>query len=207
MPSPAASRPPHPTHFTLSSYERTFCLPTSFPILCLARLGVKPKLCRSSWRAFASTHLLVLPFTYPRETLLARPLSLSCNLPSFTVESILSSPCSHSNPPLTRQGGAFAHLDSFPPYDLMLWTYGSVPLPFGKGGSLALANCFLCGTEATLSFSAGPTYLSFSAEAYAILQAFCWSRQHQQARHFSFILLLPDSRSVLITLSSLSSFL
>ena len=45
-----------PTHFTLSSYERVFRLSASFPISGLARLGVKPRLCRSSWRAFASTH-------------------------------------------------------------------------------------------------------------------------------------------------------
>ena len=50
------------THFTLLSYERALCLPTSFPISGLARLGVRPKLCRSSWRAFASTHPLMLPF-------------------------------------------------------------------------------------------------------------------------------------------------
>ena len=63
------------THFTISSYERALRLPTSFPISGLARLRVKPRLCRSSWRAFASTHrscfillflerlfLLVLPF-------------------------------------------------------------------------------------------------------------------------------------------------
>ena len=48
---------------------------------------------------------------------------------------------------------------------------------------------------------------SFSAEAYAILQALCWSRQHQQVCHFSSLLLLSDSRSVLATLSSPPSFL
>ena len=36
------------THFTLSSYERALRLTTSFPISGLARLGVKPRLCRSS---------------------------------------------------------------------------------------------------------------------------------------------------------------
>ena len=50
------------THFTLFSYERALRLPISFPISGLARLGVKPRLCRSSWRALASTHLLALPF-------------------------------------------------------------------------------------------------------------------------------------------------
>ena len=39
-------------HFALSSYKRALCLPTTFPISCLARLGVKPRLCRSSWIAF-----------------------------------------------------------------------------------------------------------------------------------------------------------
>ena len=69
-----------------------------------------------------------------------------------------------------------------------------------------LANCSLCGTDATLSFSAGPVRSSFSAEACAILHALCWSRQHQQVRHFS-SLLLSDSCSILATLSSPPSFL
>ena len=37
------------TGFTLSSYERNLCLPTSIPISSLVRLGVKPRLHRSSW--------------------------------------------------------------------------------------------------------------------------------------------------------------
>ena len=90
---------------------------------------------------------------------------------------------------------------------MVLWTEGSVPFPFGKGGSGVLANCSLCGTEATLSFSAGPVCSSFSAEACAILHALCWSRKHQQVCHFSSLLLLSDSRFVLTTLSSPPSFL
>ena len=61
------------THFTLLSYERALRLPTSFPISGLARLGVKPRHCRSPWRAFACTHPLVLFSTSSRETLLACP--------------------------------------------------------------------------------------------------------------------------------------
>ena len=56
-----------------SSYERALRLPTSFPISGLARLGVKPRLCRSCWRAFASTHPLMLPSTCSREALVACP--------------------------------------------------------------------------------------------------------------------------------------
>ena len=143
-----ASLPPlrvTPTHFALSSYERALRLPTSFPISGLARLGVKPRLCRSYWRAFASTHTTHASFysTSPREALLACPQSPPWNLPSFTVESTLSSPCSRSDPPLSHQGAALTHLDSLPPYDLVLWTDCSVPFVFGKGGAGVSANCFL----------------------------------------------------------------
>ena len=105
------------THFTLSFYERTFCLTTCYRFSYLARPGVKPRLCRSSWRAFASIHSLTLLSTFPREALLACPLSLPWNLPSFTVEFIFSSPPS---PPLSCQGAILAHLDPIPPYDLVL---------------------------------------------------------------------------------------
>ena len=97
----------------------------------------------------------MLPSTCSREALLACP---PWNLPSFTAESTLSSPCSRSDPPHSRQGAALAHLDSLPTHDLVLWTDGSVPFPFGKGGSGILANCSLCGAEATLSFSVGPVF-------------------------------------------------
>ena len=53
---------------------------------------------------------------------------------------------------LSRQGAALAHLDSTPPYDLVLWTARSVPFPFDNGGPGVFANCSLCGTEATLFF-------------------------------------------------------
>ena len=62
-------------------------------------------------------------------------------------------------------------------------------------------------TKATLSFSAGPVCSSFSAEACTILHALCWSRQHHKVCHFSSLLLLSDSRSVLAALSSPPSFL
>ena len=113
------------THFTLLSYEWALRLPTSFPISGLARLGVKPRLCRSSWRALASTHPLMLPSTCSREALVACPPCPPWNLPSFTVESTLSSRCSCSDPPHSRQGAALAHLDSLP---LMIWYSGQTAL-------------------------------------------------------------------------------
>ena len=171
------------------SYGRALCLPTSFPISGLARLGVKPRLCRLSWRAFASTYPLMLSSACPREALLACP---PWNPPSFTVESIFSSPCSRSDPPLSYQGATLAHLDSLLPHDLVLCSFS-----FWQGRLRRSSNCFLCGTRATLvSFSASPVCLTFSVETCAILYNLGWSRQHQQLFHFS-SLLQSDSRSVL----------
>ena len=161
------------THFTLLSYERALRLPSSLPISGLSKLGVKTRLCRSSWRAFASTYPLILPTTSPRE-------ALPCLLFFCSVESSFLHGGVHPflfmlllGSPLSGQGAAFAHLDSLL---LVIWCSGqtaSVPFPFGKGGSGVLANCSLCDTEATLSFSAGPAWSSFSAEACAILPARC----------------------------------
>ena len=132
--------------------------------------------------------------TFSREALFACPPFP----PLFTVDFIFSSSCSRSDPPLSRQNTALSHPDSLPPHDLVFWTDGFVPYSFDKGGCGVLAICSLCGTEATLSFSAGPVCLSFSAEACAIMHALCWSWQYQQVCHFSFLLLLlSDSPSVL----------
>ena len=106
-------------HFTLLYYEQALRLPTSFSISILAELGVKPRLYRSSWRAFASTDPLMLPST-SRQALLACPLFPSWNLPLF----ILPFSCSRSDPPLARQGAALAHLDSL----LTIWCFGQTAL-------------------------------------------------------------------------------
>ena len=113
------------THFTLSSRERALRLPTSLPSSGLARLGLKPKLCISSWRAFASTHPLMLSYISSGEALLGCPPFPPRNLPSFTVECTLSTPCYRPNPPHSRQGAALAHLDSLP---LMIWCSGQTAL-------------------------------------------------------------------------------
>ena len=54
------------------------------------------------------------------------------------MESTLSTLCSRSDPPLSRQGAALTNLDSLP---LMIWY--SAPYPFGKGGFGVLAICSL----------------------------------------------------------------
>ena len=84
--------------------------------------------------------------------LFACPPFLPWNPPSFAVELTLSSLCSRSDPPLSRYDGALAHLDFLPSYNLVIWTDGSAPFLFDQGGSGVLANCSLCGAEATLPF-------------------------------------------------------
>ena len=113
------------THFIVSSYERVLRLPASFPISGLARLGVKPRHCRSSWRAFASTHPLMLPSTCFREALVACPPFPPWNLPSFTVESTLSTPCSRSDPPSLAKVRLSPTLTLSPP---MIWCFGQTAL-------------------------------------------------------------------------------
>ena len=93
---------------------------------------MKSRLCRPSWRAFASTHPLVLPSTSSKEVLFACPPSPPWSLPFFTLESTLFFPFSGFNPPLSCQVAALAHLDSVPPHDLVIWTDGSVPFPLAK---------------------------------------------------------------------------
>ena len=116
------------THFALSSYERALCFSTSFPISSLARLEGKPRLCKTSWRAFASIHSLILP-TSPREALFGCPFP-PYNLPFFTVESTLYSSCSRSDPfslakvrlsPTSRSGSLDRLLCSFSVLQRRLW--------------------------------------------------------------------------------------
>ena len=142
----------------------------------------------------------MLSSTFLREAFLLETWLPSLRSPSFPLHALAL--VSSFSP---RCGACLSRLSL--PYYLVLWTDGSVPFPFGKGGSGVLANWSLYGTEATLSFSAGPVCLSFFAETCAILQAICWSRQHQQAYHFFSFLLLCDSCPVLATLSSSPSFL
>ena len=99
----------------------------------------------------------MLPSTFPRAAHLACPPSSPWILPSFSVESILSSSYSRSDFPLSRQSAALAHLDSLPPHDLFLF--------FWAKAAPAYLQSALYSTEATPSFSAGPVCLSFSAEA------------------------------------------
>ena len=135
----------------------------------------------------------MLPSTYLRKVLFACAPSLY-NLPSFTVESTISFPCFHSDPPLSHKGAVLAHLDSIPPQDLVIWIDDFVLFPFGKGGSGILANCLLCGTEAIFLFSASLDYSSLPVP-------FCNLSAGLGSTNKTAISLLSDSHSVLFCLS------
>ena len=104
--------------------------------------------------AFGSTYRSF--FLLRRLSLLGLPYCETC-LPSRGVHLFLSMLPLRST--LSRHG---ERETLFPPHDLVIWTDGSVPFPFDKGGSGVLANCSLCGTEVTLFFFlAGPSMFKF----------------------------------------------
>ena len=93
---------------------------------------------------------------------------------------------------ISRSGNLDWWLCTFPFWQDRLWRSCQL---------LTLLRC------ATLTVLADPICLGYSAEGCAIWKAFRWSREHQKVYHFSSLLHLSDSCSVLVTLSSLCSFL
>ena len=136
------------------------------------------------------------------------PLACSCFLLSLLGRLLLALPfllgiCFPSlwSPPFPLQG--LAHLDSLPPRDLVLWTDGSVPFPFGKGGSGVLANCSLSGTKPLF-----PSQQAQYVQVFPLKPApFCKLFAGLGSKSATSLLHLSDSRSLLATLSSPPSFL
>ena len=203
------------THFTLFFYEHAICLPTSFTISGLARLGVKPRLCISSWIAFVSPHPLMLSFTCSREALFAcLPVLLGICFPSqwsppFPLHALALIPLYLTKVRLSPILTLFS---------LMIWCFGQTALFLFLLATTApayLPTALSVALRPLFFFSAGPVCFSvflfsrpsFSAEACAILHALYWSWQHHEVCHFSSLLLLSNSCSVLATLSSPQSFL
>ena len=193
-------------HFTLSSYERAFRLPTSFPISGLTRLEVKPRLCRSSWRAFESTHPLMFSSTSSREALLACPSCPPWNLLSFTVESTLSFPCSCFDLPLSLVKVRLSLILTLSP--LMIWYSGQTALFL-----FLLARAAPAYLPTALSVTLRPLFPFQQAQYVQVFPMkpapFCmlFAGLGSTNKFATFLLLLSDSRSVLATLSSPPSFL
>ena len=200
-----ASLPPlrvNLTHFALSYYKRALRLPTFFPISGLARLGVKPRLCRSSWRVFAFTHPLIHRSTSPKEALLACPSSPPWNLPSFTLESTFPLHAPVLIPSLVK-------VRLSPTLTLSHLTIRY----FGQMAVFLLAKAALAYLTTALSVVLRP-HFPFQQAQYAQVFSlkpapFCkpFAVLVITNKSATSLLLLSDSRSVLATLFSPPSFL
>ena len=69
------------------------------------------------------------------------------------------------------------HFDSLLSLDLVIWADSCVTFLFGKKGCSTLANCSLCGVEATLYYSKSPVCSSFPTEDCTTFKAIFCSRQ------------------------------
>ena len=172
-PSPAACRSPLyifkvslpslpviRTQFARTSHKQALRLATSFTISGLGRLGSKTKTLQvhvKTLRLLNRSHFLLLP---PGKFFLLAPSPPRIPL-SFSVELTLSTSCTRSDLPLSRQSSTLAHFDSLPFHDFVILANGSAPIPFGKRGSGVLANCSLCSAAATLPFLASPGVQTF----------------------------------------------
>ena len=130
----------------------------------------------------------------------------SLDLSSFTVEFTLSTPCSRFDLPLSRQGEAPAHHDSLL---LMIW-YSRQTAHF----LFVLAKAALAFLTTALCVALGPLFLFqqaqyvqvFSLKSASFCTLFAGLGSTNKSAISSF-LLLYDSRSVLASLSSSTSFL
>ena len=93
---------------------------------------------------------------------------------------------------------------------LMIWCFGQTALflfLFARAALAFLPTALSVALRPLFPFRQAPYAQVFPLKPAPFCTLFCWSRQHQQVCHFSSLLLLSDSRSVLATLSSPPSFL
>ena len=146
----------------------------------------------------------MLPSTCSREALLACPLFSPWNLPLFMVESTLSTPCSCSDPPHSRQGAALAHLDSLP---LVIWCSGQTALFLfflAREAPAFLATALSVAPRPLFPFRQAQYVQVFPLKPVPFCTLFAGLGSTNKS---AISLLLSDSRSVLAILSSPPSFL
>ena len=154
------------------------------------------------------------PFTHSCFLLLVLGKFLLLALP-FLLGIFLRSPWSPPFPlhalaliPLTLAKVRLSPILTLSP--LMIWYSGQTALflfLLARAAPAFLPTALSVALRPLFPFRQAQNVQVFSAEACAILHALCWSRQHHQVCHFSSLLHLSDSRSVLATLSSPPSFL
>ena len=83
-------------------------------------------------------------------------------------------------------------------FPLMIWCFGQTALSLlTRAAPAFLPTALSVALRPLFPFQQAQYAQVFSAEACAILHALYWFRQHQQVCHFSSLLLLSESRSVL----------
>ena len=177
-------------HLDLSSFKRALRLPPDFSSLyALATSNVPCRLKKKpSWRSFCSWATQQLPS--PRETLSMYPLFPPWTATHFTVSPFIPDCTGNST---ARLQSAFSRLSSLPPFDIQVWTDGSVPSLFGPGGTGVYVTCSKCNTSYSLSFSTGPIASSFTAETFDLKQGLDWCTSHLMTCKFQSVLFLTDS--------------
>ena len=123
---------------------------------------------------------------------------------SFTVESILSSTCSRSDPLLTRQGAALAHLDSLP---LTIWYFNQTALflcRLARAAPAYLPTALSVALRPLFPFQPAQYVQVFPLKPAPFYTLFAGLGSTNKS---ATSLLLSDSRSVLATLLFPPSFL
>ena len=110
------------------------------------------------------------------------------------MESTLSTPCSHSDPPHSRQGAALADLDSLPPHDLVLWTDGSVPFLLARAAPAYLPTALSVALRPLFPFRQAQYVPVFPLKPAPFCTLFAGLDSTNKS---AISLLLSDSRSVL----------
>ena len=149
----------------------------------------------------------MLPSTSPREVLLACTPSPPGNLPSFIVESTLSFSCSGSDPFFLDK---VRLLLTFTLSHLMTWCSGQTALflfILVKASLAYLPTALSVALRPLSPFQQVQYAQVFPLKTAPLSKLFADLGSTNKSCHFSSLLLLSDSRSVLITLFSPPSFL
>ena len=161
---------------------------------------MKPRLCRSFRRAFASTHSCFLLLFLGRLSLPAPPLLFgTCLLSLWSPLFTFHAPALI---PLSRQGAALAHLDSL---YLRIRYFEQTALLLFLLEKTALTCLPTALSVTTLYFSAGPVCSSFMLKPLPFCTLFAGLGSTNKSA--ASLLLLSDFCSVFTTLSSPPSFL
>ena len=164
---------------------------------------MKPRLCRSFWRAFASTYLLMLSFTSPRVDIFAYPFSPPRSLPFLTVKSPF---LLHAPAPILLSLEKVRLLLTLTLSHLTMWCSEQTALFLLAKGVLAyLPTVLFMALRPLFPFLQVQYDQAFELKPAAFCKLFaglCCTNKPTTS-----LLLLSDSRSVRVILSSLLPFL